>query len=273
MSGVDSVTAELAYRAVLAVDIERSAGRGNTAFFAARGALVAALRGAFEETGIAWEACLHDDLGDGFRVTTPAGTPKARLLHPLVPELSARLRAHNRGAAPGARVRVRVALHAGDVRLGRGGTATGRPMEVLARLLDAEPARAALAQAPPSVVAAVLVSGHFHDETVCHGYPGIEPELFQRIVFTAKEFAAESWLHLAGHPAPPPWPGTGAHTQPQPPDERGASSGPTRPTDSGPDAGRAGGAVSRMSNTAKGHGVVFATQNGSQHIHQHNGGS
>ena len=301
MSETDGLATEVAYRALLAVDIERSAGRGNVAFFAAREALATALRGAFLAAGVDWAACLHDDLGDGFRVTAPADTPKRRLLHPLVPELAARLRAHNATAAPAAQVRVRVALHAGDVRLDPRGTAVGRPLEVLARMLDAAPARSALALAPAPVVAAVLVSEHFHDETVRHGYPGIEAERFQQVRFVTKEHAGTAWLQLVGHPDPPPWPGTGvpgpdgpgAPNRPaaepraaQPPEGDPLGNDPTgeaehakgtegtgRGTRKGP-AGRPGpggpqGGVSHMVNTARGHGMVFATQNGDQYLHQH----
>ncbi|SOD62569.1 hypothetical protein SAMN06297387_106146 [Streptomyces zhaozhouensis] len=271
MTETDGMATGLAYRAIMAVDIERSAGRGNTAFFAAREALDAALRGAFSEAGIAWGAGHHHDLGDGLRVTLPADTPKARLLHPLVPELAARLRAHNRTAAEEARVRVRIAMHAGDVRLGPAGAAGGWPFEILARLLDAAPARAALAQAPSSVVAAVLVSRHFHDETVPHGYPGIDRERFQRVAFTAKEYAGEAWLHLAGHPTAPPWAGAGATgvpaPAPAPEPERPAS--PASPASEMPQVG----GVSHMHNTASGHATLFASQNGGQHIHQHGNGA
>ncbi|MDJ0379336.1 hypothetical protein [Streptomyces sp. G-G2] len=233
---------ELEYRAVLAVDIERSSGRGNVALLRIREVLATALRASFEESGIDWNACLRDDLGDGMRVTAPSGVRKTRLLHPLIHELSVRLRAHNRTAGPATQVRVRAALHAGDVFVGRGGEVTGRPLEVLARLLDAPPARAALAAAPETVTASVLVSQHFHEETVRHGYPGIDPDTFREVTFTVKEHTARAWLHL---------PGLTAAVTPLPlPQDPAAASEP-----------------SHMTNRASGHGVVYATQNGSQHIH------
>ncbi|WP_441247055.1 hypothetical protein [Kitasatospora sp. McL0602] len=195
---------ELTYRAVLAVDIESSAGRGNTALLRIRDVLAAALRESAAQSGIDWGACLIDDLGDGFRVVAPAGVRKAALLHPLVHELTARLRAHNRTAGPSTRIRVRIALHAGELWLAGAGRAAGRPLEVLARLLDAAAARTLLAEAPESTCAVVILSPHFHEETVPHGYPGIEPELFREVTVTNKEFTTRAWAWLVGSGAVEP---------------------------------------------------------------------
>ncbi|MFC0597454.1 hypothetical protein [Streptomyces palmae] len=255
---------ELAYRSVLAVDIEHSAGRGNAAFWRIREVLSAALRSSFERGGIDWEACLRDDLGDGFRVVPPPGVPKAALIHPLVPELSARLAAHNRMAGPSTRVRVRMALHAGDVRLGPSGEVTGYPLEVLARLLDAAPLRTALARAPESVAVALLVSRHFHDETVRHGYPGIDPESFREVAINEKEHSADAWLHLPGHPAAPPSPTRDQATGERAGREQAAGEG----DDGGKRTGdRQTGGRATMVNKASGNGVVYATQNGTTNIH------
>ncbi|WTW99563.1 hypothetical protein OG216_42240 [Streptomycetaceae bacterium NBC_01309] len=232
---------EFEYRATFAVDIEKSAGRGNTALLTIREVLRTALRASVERSGVAWDDCLRHDLGDGLRVTVPPGTPKVRLIHPLVPELAARLQAHNRTAGPPTRIRVRMALHAGDVRLGPDGEVAGQPLELLARLLDAAPARTALAEAPADLPVALLISRHYHDETVGHGYPGVDPDAFHNVAVAAKECATDAWLHVPGLAGSPP--------------------------SSRPDRGAPARGGSRMINTASGNGVVHATQHGTQHIH------
>jgi len=242
------MTRELEYRALLAVDIERSGGRGNVALEQIREVLGTALRASFDRAGIDWTDCVRDDLGDGFRVIAPPGLAKSALVHPLVHELAVRLRAHNRNAGPGSTVRVRVALHAGEVRVDGSGVVTGGPLEVLARLLDAPPLRAALADAGAGVSTALLVSQHFHDETVRHGYPGIDPDTFHEITFTTKEHTATAWLHLAPDAA-----FVQRGTDPAP---TVASAVPVEAT-----------AAARQVNKASGHGTVFATQHGTQNIH------
>ncbi|NYI05776.1 hypothetical protein [Allostreptomyces psammosilenae] len=251
---------EWEYRAVLAVDIERSAGRGNTALGRIREALGTALRESVERSGIDWRACLIDDLGDGLRLVAPAGVRKTALVHPLLHELAVRLRAHNRMAGPTTRIRVRGALHAGEVRLDRAGGATGRPLEVLARMLDAAPVRTALERAPEPVCVAVLLSQHFHDETVGHDYPGIDPEAFRRVTFTTKEHTADAWLHLPGAPLDPPEPAPGA------PAPSGAASG-TAPDAAGEAVAPPPAGHSAMYNQAWGNGTVNALRSGTQNIH------
>ncbi|MET8546385.1 hypothetical protein ABZW03_38045 [Kitasatospora sp. NPDC004799] len=248
---------ELAYRPVLAVDIEGSSGRGDTALMTIRRVLATALRESFGQSRIDWSACLREDLGDGLRVTAPAGAAKAALIHPLVHEFAARLRAHNRTAAPATSIRVRMALHAGDLRLGPDGEVAGRPLEVLSRLLDAPVARTALAAAPASTVAVLVLSQHFHEETVPHGYPGIDPEMFREVTVRAKEFTAPAWLGLAAAPSGPPGP-PGPSGPSAPSDPAAAPSpaaAPPRPR------GR-----STMVNKASGQGVINAVQNGDQYI-------
>ncbi|MFB4195396.1 hypothetical protein [Streptomyces carpaticus] len=235
------------YRALLAVDIAGSAGRGDVALGRIRAALSGALRASLAHSGVDWDACLRQDLGDGLRVVAPAGTPKASLVHPLIHELAVRLRAHNRLAAEPAQVRVRLALHAGDVHLGPDGTAVGRPLEVLARLLDAEPARAALAGDRRETVAALL-SQHFHEETVCQGRPGIDPASFHQVAVRHKEFTAPGWLHLPGGAPEAAGPAPGADAAARIPD-----------TVRTPD-------TARMISKASGHGVIYAVQNGTLHI-------
>ncbi|MFD7641979.1 hypothetical protein ACFV4P_15125 [Kitasatospora sp. NPDC059795] len=236
---------ELAYRTVLAVDIERSAGRGDPALLAIRAALRAVLRESFGRSRIDWAQCRIDDLGDGLRVTAPAGAPKASLVHPLFDEVAARLRAHNRLAGPPTTIRVRMALHAGDVRLGPDGEVAGRPLEVLARLLDAPAVRTELAEAP-GAVAVLVLSEHFHEETVQPGLPGIEPEDYRQVAVHNKEFTSTAWLRTAAADAPAgPSAAPPAVPQAVPPPAAGAS---------------------RMNNRATGHGVIYAVQNGVQHI-------
>ncbi|MFD7124442.1 MULTISPECIES: hypothetical protein [Streptomyces] len=275
------------YRALFAVDIVGSSGRGDVALEQIRQVLSAALHASFTRSGVDWDACLRHDLGDGMRVVAPAGTPETSLIHPLVHELTARLRAHNLLAGTPTRIRLRMALHAGSVQVGRGGTVSGRPLEVLARLLDAEPVRAALAQAPEATTA-LLVSEHFHETAVCEGRPGIEPAAFRRVDVREKEFAGSAWLHVPAYGGTPQAAGSVPDRTSSDPDR--TPSGPDRtPSDadrtpSDPDrtpsdADRMAPAPDRTApapdapagNTkviskASGHGVIYALGNGTMNI-------
>ncbi|HEY9475939.1 MAG TPA: hypothetical protein VIS06_19075 [Mycobacteriales bacterium] len=183
------------YRTMLAVDIERSAGRGDVALLGNRDVLFTALRESCAESGVDWDGCHHDDIGDGMRLIAGPEVSKTRFVHPLMYSLAARLRAHNRTAGKLTTIRVRAALHAGDVHLSDGGFAGGS-LEELARLLDAPPLRKSLNDTPSSVTVALIVSDHFHDAVVRHGYVGIDPESYKKVSFTVKRTDLTAWLHL-----------------------------------------------------------------------------
>lgn len=189
------------HRALMSVDVANSgdARRDTTAFVLFRRALFAALADAFEHSGITWSACTRHDTGDGMLVVVPPRFPKSRLVHPLLDRLTANLRDHNRYAAPAVRIRVRVAIHAGEVVPDDYGV-TGRPKVLLARLLDAEPLRAALAAAPETATVAAIVSDQFYEDVVNQGHGGIDPGLYQPVPVRVKETHVLAWLHVPGHP-------------------------------------------------------------------------
>jgi hypothetical protein len=186
------------YRAMFAVDIEKSAGRGDPASSDASAALRTALRKALGTAGIRWTDCHHHDLGDGSRLVLGRGMPKAPILAPLAGDLAAQLRTYNRTAGPRREVRVRMAVHAGDVYV-TDGAVEGGSLEHLARLLEAPPLRDVLAAAPKAATVAVAVSEHVWTEVVRHDHDGIDPATYQRVDFTVKETAGRAWLHVPGH--------------------------------------------------------------------------
>jgi hypothetical protein len=242
------------YRAMLAVDIESSGGRGNLAQLKIRETLSSALTSSLDRSGIEVSACRRDDLGDGFRFIVPRVVGKSRLIYPLMHELAGRLRESNDGAAPQTRVRVRAALHAGDVYLDHDGGVAGAPLETLARLLDAAPLRQALAQAPGTVPVAVLISQHFYDETAPHGYPGIDAGAFRKVRVSAKEYTADAWLYVPGNPLPP--------GDPEP------EAAPGERRDARAPGGQGAASRSKMINKSSGNGVIYANQNGPQYINR-----
>jgi hypothetical protein len=189
--------------ALLSVDVEQSGDerRDSEAFVQLRRALFQIMEDALEFSGITWSSCLRHDTGDGMIVVVPSEFPKSRLLYPMLERLAASLRHHNRYASQAIRIRLRVAIHAGDVRVDDYGI-TGRPKVLLARLLDAGPLRGALAEAPDTATVAVIVSDSFYDDVICHGHKGVDPRLYVPVTVRVKETEARAWLHVPGHALP-----------------------------------------------------------------------
>ncbi|MDH6139162.1 hypothetical protein P3T35_001162 [Kitasatospora sp. GP30] len=245
------------YRALLACDIAGSAGRGEHRLQEIRRVLRAALSGGLAVADLGPRDFGYVDTGDGCQLIAPAGLPKAALLVPLLPELSVRIREHNEQACPDARLRVRVSAHAGELRFEPAGAVSGTPFEALARLLDSDPLRQASLAGPEGTPVAAILSRHVYEETVGHGYPGLERGAFTAAEVRVKEYAAEAWLWYPGSPVGP-----------QPAAGRGTDSGTGTSPDERPERPE-GGEPRRVEQLvqARGRSAVFAVSRGEQHVH------
>ncbi|MEV7981561.1 hypothetical protein [Streptomyces sp. NPDC086519] len=238
------------YRALLACDIAGSAGRGEQRLQEIRHVLRAALSDALGVADLDVRDFGYADTGDGCRLVAPAALPKARLLFPLLPELGTRIREHNGHAGAATRLRVRAAVHAGEIRLDPDGTVSGAPFEALARLLDSTPLRHATSAGTDGTPLAAILSQHFYEETVGHGYEGLEADAFTAADVRVKEYAARAWLWYPGSPVGPQFGSglaAGSGEQPAQPEPRTAD----------------------QLVQATGSGTVFAVYRGDQHI-RHN---
>ncbi|MGD6750205.1 hypothetical protein [Streptomyces sp. BH105] len=247
------------YRALLACDIASSAGRGERRLQEIRGVLRSALAEALGAAALDARDVTRVDTGDGSLLVAPAGLPKAELLFPLLPELRSRIRAHNRDAGADARLRVRAAVHAGEIRLDPDGTVSGAPFEALARLLDSAPLRQATLAGTGGTPLAAILSQHFYEETVGHGYEGLEADAFTAADVRVKEYAARAWLWYPGSPiGPRAGSGQDAGSGRDP----GSGEQPAQPAQSAPRA------VEQLVR-ATGNGTAFAVHRGNQYI-RHN---
>ncbi len=170
-------------------------GRTSETFVQVRHVLFSLLANAFEVSGVTWEMCLRRDTGDGMIVVVPPHFPKVRLLYPLIAHLSSELVRYNASAPPALRIRVRVAIHAGEIRLDEYGV-TGRPKVLLARLLDSRVLRDALTEAPDEVPMVILVSDRFHEDIQDQGEPGLDILSYQPVTVQEKETDVRAWLHI-----------------------------------------------------------------------------
>jgi len=230
---------KLEYRALLSVDVEKSSGRGRRPTNDVRLVLREAVADALARNSVSWADSVVRDLGDGLTIVAPPGTAKADLLNTVIYDLALRLRQHNYAEGPGSRrlIRVRAALHAGEVELSADGFVAGRPLEVLARLLDAPELREALRTAPPGTPLALIMSGHYYDDAVKYGSLSVLPEDFASRHVRVKEYEGQAWLFVPAFaartgPADQPQSVHPQPTQPQPEPQVGQANpvGGTVPT-------------------------------------------
>ena len=123
----------------------------------------------------------------------PATVSKAILLQPFVPELSNRLRVYNQSVRADHRIRVRVAVHSGEVVRGPHGW-IGTDLNLTCRLVDSAVLRQELASRPHADLT-VAVSDVIHQAVVRHGHRDTDAFSYRKVRVAAKEAATNAWIH------------------------------------------------------------------------------
>jgi WD40 repeat protein len=109
------------------------------------------------------------------------------------------LREHNTTHPPEERIRLRMALHVGEVSYDPHGV-TATSVNLTFRLVDAQPVKTALTQSPGTL--AVITSAWFFDEVVRHSRI-TDPSTFRPVAVSEKETDTVGWISLPDHPYPP----------------------------------------------------------------------
>ena len=154
-----------AERVAVAVDIARPGDRlrdDPTVVSLHRG-MYDVLSAAFADAGIAWDASLREDHGDGVLIVVPPQTRPATVMGPLVNEIARHVRRLNSVAAPSARLRLRMAVHSGPAHSETNGL-TGRDLAPLFRMLDAPAFKKAFADSGGDL--GVATSERLHHDVI-----------------------------------------------------------------------------------------------------------
>lgn len=183
------------HRTIVIVDVEGfgDQDRTNAHQVIIRDGLYRIMREAFGHAGISWDCCDHEDRGDGVLALVPAEIPKGLLVESLPFAMVMGLRRHN-GAHPcPEQIRLRMALHAGEVRYDEHGV-TGASVNLAFRLLEAGPLKQALAGCPGPL--AVIASPWFFDEVARHTALAGE---YRCVDVAVKETRTTGWICLPDH--------------------------------------------------------------------------
>jgi hypothetical protein len=159
-----------------------------------RGVMYGVLKEAFKVAGIPWRRCERYDRGDGVMILVPAGVSKNRLVARLPSVLQAGLAEYNADKPPVGRIRLRLALHAGEVHHDEHGPASDSLVFGF-RLLEAEQPKEELARSAGDLV--VIVSEWFFGNVIRHD-PGANPDSYRPMRFMAGKTPASAWIYLPG---------------------------------------------------------------------------
>jgi tetratricopeptide (TPR) repeat protein len=188
------------HHSIVVVDVEGFGARRRTRADqgAIRHGLYQALQLAFTRSGVGWDDCYHEDRGDGVLILVPPQVPKAVLAGRVPGELAAAVHAHNEVHDRNARMRLRLALHGGEVAHDAYGV-TGTAVTLAFRLLEAGQLKQALAGSPG--VLAVIASSWFYEEVIRHAGE-YAPATWRRVLVTVKETREDGWISLPDAPYP-----------------------------------------------------------------------
>ncbi|MBC6456808.1 hypothetical protein [Actinomadura sp. HBU206391] len=164
----------------------------------ARWGLYRILGKAFDRAGISWDACYHEDRGDGALSVIPPTIPMDRVVA-LPVWLQAEIRRYNKCASPVARIQLRAALHVGPVHRDEHGI-SGQAVIHAARLVDAQPAREALAASGADLV--FLASESVYESVIRHGPQPMDAAGYRQITAVVKGSAVNAWMTVSGIPDP-----------------------------------------------------------------------
>ena len=188
-------------RAIICTDVEGFGVPSRTGpdQLAVRAGLYRALKTAFAGAGVPWQHCYHEDRGDGVLILVASEVPQS-LLAARIPEgLAAALAEHNRTHDPPAWIRMRLAVHAGEVYQDEHGV-VGTAVNQAFRLLEADPLRRALAGSRG--VLAMICSQGFFEEVIMHA-PGCVPDRYRPVRVLVKETDVTGWVYLPDDPDAP----------------------------------------------------------------------
>jgi hypothetical protein len=189
------------HKTICTVDIKgygSDADRTRLNLAAMRAGMYAAVQQAFAASGIPWEDCFRQDVGDSILLLVPGTVRKGSFAGPLPEALAAALDAYNAEHPPQERLELRLALHAGEVTFDEHGVAANAVTEAC-RLLNAEQLRTVLAESPGNL--AMICSNWFYTEVIMHR-PAYAPETYRRVTVAVKTFSDVGWIRTPGYELP-----------------------------------------------------------------------
>lgn len=192
---LEQITLVTAHCTVVAVDIAgfNAHHRNNINQVRVRHGMYRAMQEAFDHAGVPWESCYREDRGDGVLLLAHADIPKALFVDHLPNALVRAVVRHNRLHPRAEKLRLRLALHAGEINYDEHGV-TGSAINHTFRLLEAWATKEALANSS-SAVLAIVGSAWFFEEVIRHSERS-KARSYRAIDIAHKETAAKAWIRL-----------------------------------------------------------------------------
>ena len=191
------------YRSIIVLDLEESTMRTNPVKGELRRVMYDLLRHSLEAVAITGNRLEPlTDRGDGILVLVKPhdDVPKTVLLDRLIPLLATLLAEYNALVTqPALRMRLRVAVHAGEIHLDRRGC-YGEAIDIAIRLLDSPRVKKTLKQSAAPLV--LVISNEIYTGIVSHGYVDATA-YFPLLRVRVGKRRHRGWVHIPVPGTPP----------------------------------------------------------------------
>jgi len=181
-----------AHRTIVAVDIERFSdpSRNSVALTRRRAGMYDVLDRAFTDAEIEFDQCTVEDRGDGALILVPPRFSRVRLVNSLPDRLTDALRRYNSTAPEESGLRLRVALHVGEVRQDDFGV-VGLAVVDASRLVSSPQLKQEVRSAGEPI--GLIVSDLFYRSVIANA-PETDPDSYRMVHVRAKETDLTAWL-------------------------------------------------------------------------------
>jgi tetratricopeptide (TPR) repeat protein len=155
---------------------------------AVRDGLYSVVKDSFTTAGISWSSAYKEDRGDGVMIVVEPAVAKGLFVEALPQALVAALQDHNVSHRAEEQIRLRMALHAGEIHYDTHGV-VGRAVNLAFRLGDSQTFRDVMTATDEPL--AVITSEWFFDEVVWHSSVAAD---YHQLRISAKEVDTAAWL-------------------------------------------------------------------------------
>ena len=185
------------HRTILVVDVEKFGDHSRTDAqrVTIHGGLYDLLHEAFQAAGISWGSCYCEDRGDGVMVLAPPDIPKVLFSDHLPYHMASALHRYNLAHSAEERIRLRMALHAGEVTIDSNGVVSSA-VNMAFRLLDAALLKEALQNYSGGALA-LIASSRFYFEVIRNS-PKFCTGVYSPIPADVKETSTIGWITMPG---------------------------------------------------------------------------
>jgi class 3 adenylate cyclase len=185
------------HKTLLVFDIEKFGPRQHIEQAEAQRVMYGFLEQVLTKAEIEQTSTRVEDRGDGVFVVLDADVSKPKLIRSVLTELPTALYDYNRLASDTAKMRMRAAVHAGDVEITSRGV-VGTPAIEVFRLLNSKKLYAQLEESGELLVFAV--SEAVHHDVIRHDHSGVRADHFHPIDADDKEPRVAGWIYATTPP-------------------------------------------------------------------------